>query len=57
MFQNGEFLKTTLEMMISMECINSKRFGLVNGRVLCLHIFHHTSPSLSIVPLSPVNIN
>jgi len=55
MFQNGEFLKTTLEMMISVECINSKRFGLVKGRVLCLHIFHHTSPWPSIVPLSPVH--
>lgn len=53
MFQNGEFLKITLEMIMPLEFISSTRFGLVYCRVLCLHMFHQTSPWPSIVPFSP----
>ena len=54
MFQKGEFRKITLEMIIFLEFTNSMRFGLVNRRVLCLHMFHQTSPWPSIVPFSPM---
>ena len=53
MFQNGEFLKITLDMIMLLEFMNSTRFGLVNWSVLCLHMFHQTSPWPSIVPFSP----
>lgn len=52
-FQNGEFLKITLEIIMFLESLNSIRFGLVNCKVLCLHMFHQTPPWPSIVPFSP----
>lgn len=54
MFQKGESLSTTLEMMMPLEFMSSMRFGLVNLRDLCLHMFHQTPPWPSIVPFSPV---
>jgi len=44
MFQKGEFWKITLEIMISLESLNSIKFGLVYFSVLLRHMFHHTSP-------------
>lgn len=54
MFQKGEFWKITLEIIMLLEFINSMRFGLVKGRVLCLHMFHQMAPWPSIVPFSPM---
>lgn len=56
MFQKGEFRKITFEMIMPLEFTNSTRFGLVNWRVLCLHMFHQIAPSPSIVPFSPVTV-
>lgn len=56
MFQNGEFWKITLEMIMFLEFMNSMRLGLVNWRVCCLHMFHQTLPWPSIVPFSPMKI-
>jgi hypothetical protein len=53
MFQKGELRKITLEMIMPLEFTNSTRLGLVKRRVLCLHMFHQTSPWPSIVPFSP----